>query len=250
MAGLREKYDELKNVFVSVPFVGVSSFADPKVCQKNKITISNSPGCNRHAVSEWIIFMMLWGMRRLGDHVNKPERVIIPFSSPSIGLADKNVTILGRGNIGKRVGMICEALEMKVKSFERSGESILESVKDADVVVDVLSTNPESKNLLNDSFFGALKRGAGFVTITVHANIEAMMRALDNGTLSFVAHDVMVANLGDVSNPVYQKLYKHPKVLATPHLAGLSDVSNRIGNDMMIDNVEAWVKGQPINVFG
>lgn len=138
---------------------------------------------------------------------------------------------------------------MHVKYFLR-GDKLIDCVKEADVVVDTMSTNPDSKGLLGERFFGSLKKGAGFITITVHVEVEAMLAALDNGTLSFAAHDVMVANLGDVSNPVYQKLYKHPKVLATPHLAGLSDVSNRIGNDMMIENVERWIKGEPINVFG
>lgn len=246
--GLREKYGDLENVLISVPFVGVSSFADTAVLKAKKITLCNSPGCNRHAVSEWIIFMMVWGMRGLGNHVNTSGKVSIPLNPPSVGLAGKNVTILGKGNIGKRAGAICEALEMKVKFFERE-RNLLESIKDADVVIDVLSTNPETKNLLNDSFFSAFKKGAGFITITVHADIEAMIKALDKGILSFAAHDVMVANLGDVSNSVYQKLYKHPKVLTTPHLASLSDVSNHLGNDIMIDNVEAWLKGKPINVF-
>lgn len=64
MAGLREKYAELKGVFISVPFVGVGTFADPTVLKANNITISNSPGCNRHAVSEWIIYMILLTLRR------------------------------------------------------------------------------------------------------------------------------------------------------------------------------------------
>lgn len=251
MTGLREKYSELKNVFISVPFVGVSSFADPAIVKANNITLCNSPGCNRHSVSEWIIYMILTTMRQLGKYVNTAEKLTIPLSTPSIGLADKNITILGKGNIGKRVGTICKGLEMNVTYFTR-GDNLSKVVKDADVIVDVLSANPSSKGLLNKDFFKSVKRGAVFISVTVDAivDVDAMLSALDQGGLTFVAHDVMNAKPGDTNDVLYEKLRRHPKVYATPHIAGFSDVTTRIGNDMMIDNIEAWLKGKPINVFG
>lgn len=251
MFGLREKYSELKNVFISVPFVGVSSFADPAILKTNNITICNSPGCNRHAVSEWIIYMILTTMRQLGKYVNTTENVTIPLPTPSIGLAGKNITILGKGNVGKRVGTICEALEMNVTYFTR-GDNLLNTVKNADVIVDALSSNPSTKGLLNKEFFASVKKGAVFISVTVDTivDIDAMLSALDHGQLSFVAHDVMNAKPGDTTDVLYEKLRNHPRVNATPHISAFNDVTTKIGNDMMIDNVEAWLKGKPINVFG
>jgi len=251
ITGLREKYSELKNVFISVPFVGVSSFADPAIIKANNITLCNRPGCNRHAVSEWIIYMILTIMRQLGKYINTTEKFTIPFSTPSIGLAGKNITILGKGNVGKRVGTICEALEMNVTYFTR-GESLSKVVKDADVIVDALSANPSSKGLLNREFFGSVKKGAVFISVTVNSivDIDAMLSALDQGQLAFVAHDVMNAKPGDTDDVLYERLRNHPKVYATPHISAFNDVTTRIGNDMMIDNIEAYLKGKPINVFG
>lgn len=249
--GLREKYSELKNVFISVPFVGVGSFADSAILKANNITLCNSPGSNRHAVSEWIIYMMLTTMRQLGKYINTSEKVTIPLTPPSLGLAGKNITILGVGNVGKRVGTICEALEMKVTYFKR-GDNLIDSIKNADVIVDALSSNPSSKGLLNKNFFDSVKIGAVFISVTVDAivDFDAMLSALDESKLSFVAHDVMNAKLGDTSNPLYDRLRHHPKVYATPHISAFTDVTNRIGNNMMIDNIEAWLNGKPINVFG
>ncbi len=251
MFGLREKYYQLKNVFVSVPFVGVSSFADPAILKANNITLCNSPGCNRHAVSEWIIYMILTIMRQLGKYVKTTEKLTFPLSAPPIGLAGKKITILGKGNIGKRVGTICEALEMNVTYFIR-GDNLSKVVKNADIIVDVLSTNPSSKGLLNKDFFKSVKRGAVFISVTVDTivDIDAMLSALNNGQLAFVAHDVMNAKPADTSDVLYEKLRQHPEVYTTPHIAGFSDVTTQIGNDMMINNVEAWLKGKPINVFG
>ncbi len=251
MFGLREKYSALKNVFISVPFVGVSSFADPAVIKANNITLCNSPGSNRHAVSEWIVFMILTTMRQINSYINTKEKLSIPLPNPSIGLEGKNITILGQGNVGKRVGAVCEAFEMKVAYFKR-GDDLSKSVKDADVIVDALSSNPSSKGLLNKDFFASVKKGAIFISVTVDAivDMDAMLEALDSGKLSFVAHDVMNAKPADTTDPLYEKLRSHPRVFATPHIAAFTDVTNRIGNDMMIDNVEAYLKGKPTNVFG
>lgn len=52
--------------------------------------------------------------------------------------------------------------------------------------------------------------------------------------------------LGEVK--VYRRLAKHPKVMATPHIAYNTERTSRVSNDMMIDNVEAYLKGAPINI--
>lgn len=248
MAGLREKYGELKDVFISVPFVGVGTFADVKVLKDKNITISNSPGCNRHAVSEWITHMLLSTTRRFDTYLKTTTPVNLPFS-PN-GLTYKHVTILGNGNIGKKVAKICEALDMKVTIFKR-GDDLIKSIKDADIIVDVLSTNSSTKGLLNKTFFDSVKKGSIFISVTTSTieDFDAMLQALDEGRLSFVAHDIADAKPGDASNELYKKLCQHLNVYTTPHIAGFSDATTKISNDIMIDNVEAWLKGKPINVF-
>lgn len=249
--GLRDAYADLKDIFVSVPFVGVGSFADPQVLKTNNITLCNSPGSNRHAVSEWIVFMIIESLRDLAHYINSDEEPVVGLPPAGIGLAVRKLTVLGKGNIGSRVGAVCEALEMEVSYFTR-GDDLAESVKEADVVVDCLTANPTTMNLLNGDFFESMKDGSYFVSVTVDSivDIDAMLKAVDSGKLAGVAHDVMNAKLGDTSNPLFIRLKTHPKVKATPHISGFSDVSSQIGNDMMIANVEAWLAGSPTNVFG
>jgi glycerate dehydrogenase len=245
--GIRDKWDELHNVFVSLPFVG-AGFFDPAKLKDNDVTVANSPGCNRHAVAEWIIGMMLIMGRKLDTFLNIKE---LPEGSmtPTFGFAGKNVTILGKGNIGGRVGAICEALEMHVTYFRR-GDNLRTQVRDADVVIDTLSTNTETENLLNKEFFSWLKDGTMFITIAIDTvAIPAMIAALDSGKLASVAHDAVNIQVYDTSHPNYQLLANHPKAYATPHVAFNTDVTRRIANDMMIDNVESWLKGKPKNLI-
>ena len=59
-----DKVYDLKNVFISVPYVGVD-FLDKNRLKERNITVSNSPWCNKEAVVEWIIGMTLTYFRNL-----------------------------------------------------------------------------------------------------------------------------------------------------------------------------------------
>lgn len=245
--GIREKWAELQNTFVSLPFVGVG-WADPAVLKVNHAIMSNSPGCNRHAVSEWIIGMLLVIARKLDKYIDIKELPVGHLmTNPDFGLAGKNMTILGQGHIGSRVGEIAKAFEMNVTFFKR-GDDLHEKVANADVVVDTLSVKADSKGLLGKSFFEALKDGAIFISVSAEPilDVDAMLAALDSGKLAYAATDAQ--RPGDTLDPLYQKLLNHPKIYVTPHVAWNTDVERRMANDMMIDNIEAWLKGKPQNV--
>lgn len=248
--GLREKWQELRNVFVSAPFVNVM-WADPEVLKAHNVTLANAPGCNRHAVSEWVMAMLLLMARQFDKSLRVTEYPLELVRTPTMSLAYKNITILGKGNTGTRVGEIAAAFEMNVTYFRR-GDNLAESVKNADVVVDTLGTNSTTSGLLNKDFFAAMKDGALFLSITGEdiVDIDAMLAALDSGKLAYAAHDAGGSPVGDAHDPTYRKLLAHPKVYVTPHIAFNSDVERRISSDMMIENIEAYLAGKPIHVVG
>lgn len=249
-AGLQEAYADLKNVYVTVGFVSVA-FVDTEVMRKNGVTISNAPGCNRHAVSEWIIWAMLNLFRKFNTALNREETYRKEGNLPPLNesLADKKLVILGAGNVGRQVGKLAEAFEMTV-SFYKRGDDLHNVTKDADVIVDTLSSNPSTENLLDKPFFSNLKKGSYFVSVT-RAEItdqDAMLAALDDGILAGVATDCGGVLVGDTEDPLYKKMLAHPKVLATPHISWSATKSLQVGSDIMIDNVEAYIKGKPQNI--
>ncbi len=250
-AGLQDAYAQLKDVYVTVAFVSVA-FVDLEVLRKNNVTISNAPGANRHAVSEWIMAMTTLLMRSMYDAINREETYRKDGSLPPItpGLAGNKMTILGQGNVGKRVGELADAFGMQVSYFKR-GDDLYASVKDADVVVDTLSSNPSTSKLLDAKFFDAMKQNSYFVSVTRSetTDADAMIKALNEGRLAGVATDCGGILVGDTDDPLYQKLLDHPKVLVTPHISYNSEMSRKMGADIMIDNVEAWLNGEPHNVL-
>ncbi|MFH0952183.1 MAG: NAD(P)-dependent oxidoreductase [Patescibacteria group bacterium] len=246
--GLKQKYQELKNVYISLPFVGVGFF-DKAILKKNNITVSNSPGCNKDGVSEWIVFMLLNLFREFYDMVNVKDRGDKKLKETK-SLVNRSVCILGKGNIGTKVGRVCEALDMAVKYFTR-GDNLIESVKNADVVINCLTTNETTLNLLDKDFFFSFKKGSYFISVCDYViyDIDSLIRALDEGVIERAAIDAMGIQVGDTADPFYKKILAHDKILATPHIAWNADISNELGNKMMIDNIEAWIKGEPINVI-
>ncbi len=243
--GLKLKYQELENTFLSLPFVA-TDFLNKDLLKEKNIKVSNCPGCNKEAVSEWIIAMILNLLRDLPDWINKKESDSIPKETK--GLVGKNITILGKGNVGSRVGKICEALEMDVKYFTKN-DNLIESIKNADVVVDTLGSNETTEGLLNKGFFNSFKKSSYFITVTSSKiyDVESMLEALDKNILAGVAIDCGSIQVGDTQDPFYLKFSTHSKVLATPHIAYNTDVTDRKANEMMIDNIEAYIKGKPIN---
>lgn len=247
--GLREKYQELNNVFISLPLVGVA-YLDKEVLSKNKIKVSNSPGCNKDAVAEWIIGMMINLLRELPFFINNNSLSKDKAPKETIGLAAKSVLILGNGNVGTRVAEICQALKMKVSFFKR-GDDLFQKLAGQEIIVNCLSSNASTKNILDDRFFSSLQTGAFFISVSSREvyDVSAMLSSLDSGKLSWAAIDDGTMNVGDTSDPFYQSLLNHPKVIPTPHIAYNSDVSNREGNRIMIDNIEAYLAGRPINLI-
>ena len=165
-------------------------------------------------------------------------------------IKNKNIAILGKGNIGSRVGELCEAFGMNVVYFDR-GDNLLEKIKSADVVINCLSPNEGTVNLLNKNFFFSLKKDSYFITFTKKEiyDSDAMIEALDKNILSGVADDCASEIVGDIYNDYYQKLLKHKKILVTPHIAWSADSSIYNGNEMVIDNIEAWINGRPQNLI-
>jgi glycerate dehydrogenase len=186
---------------------------------------------------------MLAVMRKIYCYVGNESKPELTTSS-----CGKMLLVLGAGRIGSCIGKLAKALGMKVVFWKR-GDRLETLLKDADVVYCALPLSDETKGLVGEKEFVAMKQGTYFVT-TSHYQIydnAALMRALDRN-LAGAAIDLEGINCGDYKSEIWQKLKSHPKILLTPHVAFKSDYGQRRAYDIMIDNIEAFVNGNPQNV--
>lgn len=248
-AGLIDKIYDTKNVFYSLPFVNVG-WIDKEKLKANNIVVSYCPGCNKEAVSEWVMAMLLNLFRELPKFIKADNLPKGKVPRATLGLRGKRVTILGKGNIGGRVAELCEVFGMNIEYFKK-GDSLIDSVKNADVIINCLSSNGSTWSILDRKFFRSLKKGSYFISPTDEKiyDVDALIEVLDAGILAGAADDAGGIRVGDTSDTYYQKLLAHPKILVTPHIAYQTDITNRVANDMMIENIEAYLKGKPINLL-
>ena len=165
-------------------------------------------------------------------------------------LAKKTVCILWKGNIGSKVGKVCSAFDMEVKYYTKH-DNLIDSIKNADVVINCLATNKSTLNLLDRNFFFSFKQGSYFINVCDYViyDIDALISALDKGIIAHAAIDAMWIQVGDTSDQFYKKIVAHNKIIATPHIAWATDVNDELGNKMMIENIEAWINKKPINII-
>ncbi len=250
-AGFKDVYQQLHDVYVTFAFVSVAFVKDFDVLKKNHVTISNAPGANKYAVSEWIVGMMIYLTRDFGQFIDRDNTYRVDGGLPPLtpGLATKKLTVLGKGNIGRRVGEVAESLGMEVCYFAR-GDNLLDLVRDADVVVDTLSSNSTTTNILDKEFFAAVKHGSYFVSVTRSENMDqgALIESIDSGRIAGAAMDCAGILVGDTDDAYYQKFLRHPKIVVTPHVSYNTQLSMQNGATIMIDNVEAFIRGKPQNV--
>ncbi len=203
------------------------------------IAVSNCPGKNSVAVAE-----LAWGLilaldRRIPEQTadlkagvwNKAEY------GKAKGLAGRTLGVIGVGAIGREVLTRGKAFGMPVLAFSRSlddyeaarlGASRAATLGDlargSDVVTVHLALTKETKGLLDDAFFEAMKPGALFVNTSRGEIVrqEALARAV--GTKGIRAGlDVFEREPAGGTGAFEDPIVKGPSVIGTHHVGASTD---------------------------
>ena len=213
-------------------------FIPVKEAAKKGIKIANAPDFGTETVGEFGIGLMIALVRRIYAYAKgETEKLTTPV------LYGKTVGILGAGRIGQYFGNIAKALGMKVIYWKR-GENMSEVIKSSDILFCALPLSEETRGLLGKKEFSMMKDGSYFVTVSPPEiyDSDALLGALDKN-LAGAAMDN-----SDYKSSEYLKFKDNKKVLLTPHIAYKTDYGIKKSFDIMIDNIEAFVKGKPINL--
>jgi len=237
---------KLSNVFVTYPYTELGSFSSAELESKG-VYVANARGGNRKSIVEWALFMTLSLYRKLQDFLR--TTVQYPFTVTE-SLEGKQVVIVGHGTIGTELGERYQAFGMDVSYFER-GEDLKAKVANADLVVNALNCNESTKNLLDASFFAAMKKGSNYLTFSrpYTYDIDGLIGAIDSEIVAGAAIDCDPEPLFDISNEFYKKCMSNKKILVTPHVAGITTQANRNGTEIMIKNIEMYLAGTPQNIL-
>jgi phosphoglycerate dehydrogenase-like enzyme len=177
---------------------------------------------------------------------------------PSRGLAGKTLGILGLGVIGKQVAEIANAMRMRVIAWsphltpERARDSGAEFVPfeqifaDADIVSIHAPLLPENRDMVGEAELRLMRPHALLINTARAAlvNEHALRQALENGTIAGAGLDVY----WEEPLPADHWLRHQDNVLLQPHLGGFTDEGYASLIAPAIDNVMAFLDGQPKNL--
>lgn len=96
-----------------------------------------------------------------------------------------------------------------------------------------------------------MKPGSFFVTFSRPwtYDIDSLIKAIEAGVVSAAAIDCDPEPLFDVSNDFYKKCMTNEKILVTPHVAGVTRQAAANGLEIMVQNVERYLAGEPQNIL-
>src|SRR6185437_7588060 len=151
---------------------------------------------------------------------------------PAQLLAGKAVGILGVGLIAEYLAPICKTFNMtvtgitgtprEVKGFDRvvSRSDLLKVARDLDFLVVLLPMSAESRNIVDEKVFAAMKPSAYLVNVARGGVVDeaALIKALESGTIAGAALDVYAQEPLPATNP----LWKTKNVTMFSHLGGYS----------------------------
>ncbi len=186
---------------------------------------------------EWVTLHVLLHHRRMPFYRDQQQRST--WADVQQPAADEvTVGMLGYGTLGMAAGAVLKQLGFKLVGWSRSPKTaagvntfhgaagLAPFLAQTDILVCLLPMTPETKGILNRGLFLQLKRGGplgGPIVLNAGRGgeqVEAdILTALDDGTLQGVSLDVFETEPLPAGSP----LWRHPKVIITPHNAADSD---------------------------
>ena len=166
---------------------------------------------------------------------------------------NRQVAVLGLGELGRAVAMALSALQFQVSGWARS-QKVVEGVScfagagglgkvlsRAEIAVLLLPNTPETTHILNSETLSQLPSGAVIINPGRGPLIHDgdLLSALDAGQISHATLDVF-----DVEPlPAEHPFWAHPKITVTPHIA--SETRPDTASQVIAENIRRGETGQP-----
>lgn len=247
---------------VAVTATGVNN-VDVEAAKQNGTAVCNIRAYGNESVAEHAFMMMITLMRNLpayqrdvaaGLWENSP--FFCHLGAPLRDLNGKTLAIFGRGNIGKTLATYAQAFKMNVVFAEhKNAQSVRdgyvsfdEAIRSADVVSLNCPLTPQTANMIGEAELQQMKPGAILINCGRGGLVDeaALVAALKYGQIGGAGFDVLTQEPPRDGNPLLKA--RLPNLIVTPHIAWASqEAANRLF-DILLDNINRFVTGNPQNL--
>lgn len=235
---------------------------DLAYCKANGIVVSNIRNYAVHTVPEHA-FMMMLALRRnllgwredLRAGLWQQADQFCLFTRPMNDLYGSTLGLVGYGSLGHGMQKLAEAFGMRVLVAEhknaatvRQGYTEFDGVlREADVISLHTPLTVETRHMIGAREFGLMKSTA-IVVNTARGNLvdeAALIDALQSKRIAGAGFDVLAIEPPREGNPLID--LDLPNFILTPHVAWSSREAMQFLADQLVDNIEAFVRGEPVN---
>ena len=233
---------------------------DLNAAKERGITVCNIPAYSTERVAHTVIMMILnfastmqkqIGMLAKGDRSNFTKHLQVSHTEVN----GKTLGVVGAGHIGMEVIKVAKALGMNILVHTRTpkanGDSIRyvsldELLENSDYITLHCPLNDQTKHMINKETIAKMKPSAVIINTGRGPLINEadLCEALAAKRIAGAGLDVQEVEPPAEDSP----LYTLDNVIITPHMGwkGLETRQRLVG--IIRDNVQAFFKGEPINV--
>ncbi|WP_153162579.1 D-2-hydroxyacid dehydrogenase [Zoogloea sp. 1C4] len=237
---------------------------DLDACRARGIVVSNVRGYARETVPEHVFALLLALARQIGPFHRsvaagrwQRSEQFCYFDYPIRDLAGQTLGIFGSGTLGQGVARIAAAFGMKVVFGEHKGAETCrpgylpfeQLIREADVISLHCPLTDATRHLIGAAELAAMKPTALLINTARGGLVdeEALADALRARQIGGAGFDVLTVE-PPVDNPLLAPdLLEAGNFILTPHVAWSSREAMQTLADQLIDNIEAFARGEPVN---
>jgi len=219
---------------------------DLEAANQAGVPVFNAPFSNTRSVAELVICEVVMLARQLGDrsrevHEGKWRKV----STASFEVRGKTLGIIGYGHIGSQVGVLAEAMGMRVISHDirptlpmgnnKAVVTLEELLASSDFVTLHVPETPQTKNMLGAAEIAQMRDGSYLINLSrgTVVDVEALASAVRSKKLGGAALDVYPEEPESNSDDFTSVVRGLPNVILTPHIGGsTAEAQEAIGREV------------------
>ena len=238
---------------------------DLQAAKKHGVIVSNVPTYGTDTVAQFAMALLLEICNGVGHHAGEVAKgrwsqckynCFWDFSN--IELAGKTVGIIGAGRIGMAFARMVQGFGAEIiaghprkagQDFEYGRYLTLDEVyQRADIISLHCPLTAETEKMINEATIAKMKDGVILINTSRGQLVDeaALRAALDSGKVRAAGLDVVSAEPILPDNP----LLGARNCILTPHMAWSATEARQRLMDVCVENVKAYMAGQPINVVG
>lgn len=227
------------------------------------ITVCNIRAYGNESVAEHAFMLMIALMRNLPAYQRdvaaglwEKSSFFCHFGAPMRDLNGKTLAIFGRGNIGNTLAGYARAFNMNVVFGEHKHAAVVRegyvsfdtAIRSADVFSLHCPLTENTANMIGEAELQQMKPGAIIINCGRGGLVDenALVAALKYGQLGGAGFDVLTEEPPRQGNPLLKA--RLPNLIVTPHMAWASDEAMNRLFDILVENINGFMRGEPQNV--